>query len=143
MIWTLNPWHEPGVLQTAQVTVSSVVLWAWQVGGPDSGGEWRSFLNILHDEAARLLKASQHLILTVKDVGEGLPRLPHPLGTQENLRDRSVPDRRRCCRQLHRVRPKALNLSPRTPGLSLKASNSPFHPLTMLCARSVRTAPVP
>lgn len=33
----------------------------------------RSFLNILHDEAVRLLKSSRHLILTVKDVG----RLPH------------------------------------------------------------------
>uniref|UniRef100_A0A4W2FF34 Whirlin n=1 Tax=Bos indicus x Bos taurus TaxID=30522 RepID=A0A4W2FF34_BOBOX len=33
----------------------------------------RSFLNILHDEAVRLLKSSQHLILTVKDIG----RLPH------------------------------------------------------------------
>ncbi|XP_034520262.1 whirlin isoform X1 [Ailuropoda melanoleuca] len=33
----------------------------------------QSFLNILHDEAVKLLKSSQHLILTVKDVG----RLPH------------------------------------------------------------------
>ncbi|XP_023079526.2 whirlin isoform X3 [Piliocolobus tephrosceles] len=33
----------------------------------------RSFLNILHDEAVRLLKSSRHLILTVKDVGR-LPR---------------------------------------------------------------------
>nr|XP_030714764.1 whirlin isoform X1 [Globicephala melas] len=33
----------------------------------------QSFLNILHDEAVRLLKSSQHLILTVKDVGR-LPR---------------------------------------------------------------------
>ncbi|XP_045696721.1 whirlin isoform X5 [Phyllostomus hastatus] len=33
----------------------------------------RSFLSILHDEAVRLLKSSQHLILTVKDIGR-LPR---------------------------------------------------------------------
>ncbi|KAG5272932.1 hypothetical protein AALO_G00170860 [Alosa alosa] len=33
----------------------------------------RSFLNIPHDEAVRVLKSSRHLMMTVKDVG----RLPH------------------------------------------------------------------
>ncbi|XP_042098760.1 whirlin isoform X3 [Ovis aries] len=42
----------------------------------------RSFLNILHDEAVRLLKASQHLILTVKDVG----RLPHARTTVDETK---------------------------------------------------------
>lgn len=49
------------------------MLWAWQVGDQILEVNGRSFLNILHDEAVRLLKSSQHLILTVKDVG----RLPH------------------------------------------------------------------
>ncbi|XP_053777342.1 whirlin isoform X5 [Desmodus rotundus] len=42
----------------------------------------RSFLNILHDEAVRLLKSSQHLILTVKDVG----RLPHACTTVDETK---------------------------------------------------------
>ncbi|XP_022357129.1 whirlin isoform X3 [Enhydra lutris kenyoni] len=42
----------------------------------------RSFLNILHDEAVRLLKSSQHLILTVKDVG----RLPHARTTVDETK---------------------------------------------------------
>ncbi|KAM8803814.1 whirlin isoform 2-T2 [Rhynchonycteris naso] len=42
----------------------------------------RSFLNILHDEAVRLLKSSQHLILTVKDVG----RLPHARMTMDETK---------------------------------------------------------
>lgn len=50
-----------------------VMLWAWQVGDQILEVNGRSFLNILHDEAVRLLKSSRHLILTVKDVG----RLPH------------------------------------------------------------------
>ncbi|XP_006865751.1 PREDICTED: whirlin isoform X1 [Chrysochloris asiatica] len=42
----------------------------------------RSFLNILHDEAVKLLKLSQHLILTVKDVG----RLPHARTTVDETK---------------------------------------------------------
>ncbi|XP_058550380.1 whirlin isoform X3 [Neofelis nebulosa] len=42
----------------------------------------RSFLNVLHDEAVRLLKSSQHLILTVKDVG----RLPHARTTVDETK---------------------------------------------------------
>ncbi|XP_040093447.1 whirlin [Oryx dammah] len=42
----------------------------------------RSFLNILHDEAVRLLKSSHHLILTVKDVG----RLPHARTTVDETK---------------------------------------------------------
>ncbi|XP_044120993.1 whirlin isoform X2 [Neovison vison] len=42
----------------------------------------RSFLNILHDEAVRLLKSSQHLILTVKDIG----RLPHARTTVDETK---------------------------------------------------------
>ncbi|XP_045878308.1 whirlin isoform X4 [Meles meles] len=42
----------------------------------------RSFLNILHDEAVRLLKSSQHLILMVKDVG----RLPHARTTVDETK---------------------------------------------------------
>ncbi|XP_047279125.1 whirlin isoform X11 [Homo sapiens] len=42
----------------------------------------RSFLNILHDEAVRLLKSSRHLILTVKDVG----RLPHARTTVDETK---------------------------------------------------------
>ncbi|XP_032128016.1 whirlin isoform X5 [Sapajus apella] len=41
-----------------------------------------SFLNILHDEAVRLLKSSRHLILTVKDVG----RLPHARTTVDETK---------------------------------------------------------
>ncbi|XP_036883344.2 whirlin isoform X8 [Manis javanica] len=42
----------------------------------------RSFLSILHDEAVKLLKSSQHLILTVKDVG----RLPHARTTVDETK---------------------------------------------------------
>ncbi|XP_054986952.1 whirlin isoform X2 [Sorex araneus] len=42
----------------------------------------RSFLGILHDDAVRLLKSSQHLILTVKDVG----RLPHARTTVDETK---------------------------------------------------------
>ncbi|XP_004677462.1 PREDICTED: whirlin isoform X6 [Condylura cristata] len=42
----------------------------------------RSFLNILHDEAVKLLKSSQHLMLTVKDVG----RLPHARTTVDETK---------------------------------------------------------
>ncbi|XP_014591487.2 whirlin isoform X3 [Equus caballus] len=42
----------------------------------------QSFLNILHDEAVKLLKSSQHLILTVKDVG----RLPHARTTVDETK---------------------------------------------------------
>ncbi|XP_055994477.1 whirlin isoform X2 [Sorex fumeus] len=42
----------------------------------------RSFLSILHDDAVRLLKSSQHLILTVKDVG----RLPHARTTVDETK---------------------------------------------------------
>ncbi|XP_057405394.1 whirlin isoform X3 [Balaenoptera acutorostrata] len=42
----------------------------------------QSFLSILHDEAVRLLKSSQHLILTVKDVG----RLPHARTTVDETK---------------------------------------------------------
>nr|XP_045229656.1 whirlin isoform X8 [Macaca fascicularis] len=41
-----------------------------------------SFLNILHDEAVRLLKSSRHLILTVKDVR----RLPHARTTVDETK---------------------------------------------------------
>nr|XP_023400778.1 whirlin isoform X4 [Loxodonta africana] len=42
----------------------------------------QSFLNILHDEAVKLLKSSRHLILTVKDVG----RLPHARTTVDETK---------------------------------------------------------
>ncbi|XP_074871555.1 whirlin isoform X2 [Carettochelys insculpta] len=42
----------------------------------------RSFLSIPHDEAVRLLKSSQHLIMTVKDIG----RLPHARTTVDETR---------------------------------------------------------
>ncbi|XP_021117850.1 whirlin isoform X7 [Heterocephalus glaber] len=42
----------------------------------------RHFLNILHDEAVKLLKSSRHLILTVKDVG----RLPHARTTVDETK---------------------------------------------------------
>ncbi|KAM5300500.1 whirlin isoform 2-T2 [Ctenodactylus gundi] len=42
----------------------------------------RNFLNILHDEAVKLLKSSRHLILTVKDVG----RLPHARTTVDETK---------------------------------------------------------
>ncbi|KAM9081737.1 whirlin isoform 2-T2 [Megaptera novaeangliae] len=42
----------------------------------------QSFLSILHDEAVRLLKSSQHVILTVKDVG----RLPHARTTVDETK---------------------------------------------------------
>ncbi|XP_062938483.1 whirlin isoform X2 [Cynocephalus volans] len=42
----------------------------------------RSFLNILHDEAVKLLKSSRHLILTVKAVG----RLPHARTTVDETK---------------------------------------------------------
>ncbi|XP_063172095.1 whirlin [Candoia aspera] len=42
----------------------------------------RSFLNISHDEAVKLLKSSRHLIMTVKDVG----RLPHARATVDETK---------------------------------------------------------
>ncbi|KAM9207740.1 whirlin isoform 6-T6 [Dugong dugon] len=42
----------------------------------------RSFLNILHDEAVKLFKSAQHLILTVKDIG----RLPHARTTVDETK---------------------------------------------------------
>ncbi|XP_007442613.1 whirlin, partial [Python bivittatus] len=42
----------------------------------------RSFLNISHDEAVKLLKSSHHLIMTVKDVG----RLPHARATVDETK---------------------------------------------------------
>lgn len=59
-----------------------VVWWSWQVGDQILEVNGRSFLNILHDEAVRLLKSSQHLILTVKDVG----RLPHARTTVDETK---------------------------------------------------------
>ncbi|KAJ1059453.1 hypothetical protein K5549_017901, partial [Capra hircus] len=53
-----------------------------QVGDQILEVNGRSFLNILHDEAVRLLKSSQHLILTVKDVG----RLPHARTTVDETK---------------------------------------------------------
>ncbi|XP_061836738.2 whirlin isoform X4 [Nerophis lumbriciformis] len=44
-----------------------------QVGDQILEVNGQSFLNIPHDEAVRVLKSSQHLMMTVKDVG----RLPH------------------------------------------------------------------
>lgn len=44
-----------------------------QVGDQILEVNGRSFLSIPHDEAVRVLKSSQHLMMTVKDVG----RLPH------------------------------------------------------------------
>lgn len=58
------------------------MLWSWQVGDQILEVNGRSFLNILHDEAVRLLKSSQHLILTVKDVG----RLPHARTTVDETK---------------------------------------------------------
>lgn len=60
----------------------SVVWWSWQVGDQILEVNGRSFLNVLHDEAVRLLKSSQHLILTVKDVG----RLPHARTTVDETK---------------------------------------------------------
>lgn len=59
-----------------------VVLWSWQVGDQILEVNGRSFLSILHDEAVKLLKSSQHLILTVKDVG----RLPHARTTVDETK---------------------------------------------------------
>ncbi|XP_072487826.1 whirlin isoform X2 [Notamacropus eugenii] len=42
----------------------------------------KSFLNIAHDEAVKLLKSSRHLIMTVKDVG----RLPHARTTVDETK---------------------------------------------------------
>ncbi|XP_068929947.1 whirlin isoform X5 [Petaurus breviceps papuanus] len=42
----------------------------------------KSFLNIPHDEAVKLLKSSRHLIMTVKDVG----RLPHARTTVDETK---------------------------------------------------------
>nr|XP_019575134.1 PREDICTED: whirlin-like [Rhinolophus sinicus] len=53
-----------------------------QVGDQILEVNGRSFLNILHDEAVKLLKSSQHLILTVKDVG----RLPHARTTVDETK---------------------------------------------------------
>lgn len=58
------------------------MLWSWQVGDQILEVNGRSFLSILHDEAVRLLKSSQHLILTVKDVG----RLPHARTTVDETK---------------------------------------------------------
>lgn len=44
-----------------------------QVGDQILEVNGRSFLSVPHDEAVRVLKSSQHLMMTVKDVG----RLPH------------------------------------------------------------------
>lgn len=59
-----------------------VVLCSWQVGDQILEVNGRSFLSILHDEAVKLLKSSQHLILTVKDVG----RLPHARTTVDETK---------------------------------------------------------
>lgn len=59
-----------------------VVLRSWQVGDQILEVNGRSFLNILHDEAVKLLKSSQHLILTVKDIG----RLPHARTTVDETK---------------------------------------------------------
>lgn len=58
------------------------MLWSRQVGDQILEVNGRSFLNILHDEAVRLLRSSQHLILTVKDVG----RLPHARTTVDETK---------------------------------------------------------
>ena len=58
------------------------MLWSWQVGDQILEVNGQSFLSILHDEAVRLLKSSQHLILTVKDVG----RLPHARTTVDETK---------------------------------------------------------
>lgn len=79
-IRALKPPARIGVLQTPQMT--AVVLWSRQVGDQILEVNGRSFLNILHDEAVRLLKSSQHLILTVKDVG----RLPHARTTVDETK---------------------------------------------------------
>ncbi|MEQ2281912.1 hypothetical protein AMECASPLE_035171, partial [Ameca splendens] len=44
-----------------------------QVGDQILEVNGHNFLSIPHDEAVRVLKSSQHLMMTVKDVG----RLPH------------------------------------------------------------------
>lgn len=59
-----------------------VIWWSRQVGDQILEVNGRSFLNILHDEAVKLLKSSQHLILTVKDVG----RLPHARTTVDKTK---------------------------------------------------------
>lgn len=58
------------------------MLWSWQVGDQILEVNGQGFLNILHDEAVKLLKSSQHLILTVKDVG----RLPHARTTVDETK---------------------------------------------------------
>lgn len=55
---------------------------SWQVGDQILEVNRQSFLNILHDEAVKLLKSSRHLILTVKDVG----RLPHARTTVDETK---------------------------------------------------------
>ncbi|XP_030876450.1 whirlin-like, partial [Leptonychotes weddellii] len=59
-----------------------VLVTLYQVGDQILEVNGRSFLNILHDEAVKLLKSSQHLILTVKDVG----RLPHARTTVDETK---------------------------------------------------------
>lgn len=73
----------PGVSQCPPSSPGYCVpWWSWQVGDQILEVNGRSFLNILHDEAVRLLKSSQHLILTVKDVG----RLPHARTTVDETK---------------------------------------------------------
>ncbi|XP_049593133.1 whirlin isoform X3 [Syngnathus scovelli] len=60
-------------LQSCPSTTPFCSLPSSQVGDQILEVNGRSFLNIPHDEAVRVLKSSRHLMMTVKDVG----RLPH------------------------------------------------------------------
>ncbi|XP_061655036.1 whirlin isoform X5 [Phyllopteryx taeniolatus] len=60
-------------LQSCPSTSPFCSLPSSQVGDQILEVNGRSFLNIPHDEAVRVLKSSRHLMMTVKDVG----RLPH------------------------------------------------------------------
>ncbi|XP_077353422.1 whirlin isoform X2 [Festucalex cinctus] len=60
-------------LQSCPSTTPFCSLPSSQVGDQILEVNGRSFLNIPHDEAVRVLKSSRHLMMTVKDVG----RMPH------------------------------------------------------------------
>ncbi|XP_077398567.1 whirlin isoform X3 [Vanacampus margaritifer] len=68
----LKPLPSPP-LQSCPSTTPFCSLPSSQVGDQILEVNGRSFLNIPHDEAVRVLKSSRHLMMTVKDVG----RMPH------------------------------------------------------------------
>ncbi|KAK2120201.1 hypothetical protein P7K49_001587 [Saguinus oedipus] len=101
-----------------------------------------SFLNILHDEAVRLLKSSRHLILTVKDVG----RLPHARTTVDETKwiasSRIGETAANSAGSGHSARSDL-----QTPGPFPNASDSPSHPSTAVallsaCSPHTRAPPL-